>query len=164
MHDSSLTPPISPRRTRSWRGAVLAGALVGVSVLAASCSSTTTSATSGGSTNSGSTKHAARTTTPSTSAPSTSAPSTTSAPATSATGVAAVCADVRITQATLIRTDVVPADDAQKILADSQSSGNAKLESEASTLASASHVLDKSGTAAALATMAATCHEVAPAS
>jgi selenocysteine lyase/cysteine desulfurase len=60
----------------------------------------------------------------------------------------------------LERTKVVPADAAQKILADSQSSGNAKLESEASALASASHVLDTTGTVSALAAMAATCHQV----
>jgi hypothetical protein len=164
MSNSLLTPPTSRRPTRLRRSAVLAAALFGVAIVAASCSSTTSAKSAG------SGHHAARTTvpsttTPSTTTPSTTAPSTSGAPATSATGatgVAAVCADVRITQATVIRTHIVPADEAQKILADSQSSGNAKLESEASTLASASHVLDHAGTTAALAAMAITCHEVSP--
>jgi hypothetical protein len=75
-------------------------------------------------------------------------------------GVTALCADVNSTQATLDRTNVVPADEAQKILADSQNSGNHTLASEASTLARASHVVDQAGTAAALAEMVATCHQV----
>jgi hypothetical protein len=162
MSDSPLTPPTSRRPTRLRRNAVLAAALFGVAIVAVSCSSTTNSADSAGSGH-----HTARTTVPSTTTtstttPSTTAPSTSVAPATGATGVAAVCADVRITQATVIRTHIVPADEAQKILADSQNSGNAKLESEASTLASASHVLDHAGTTAALAAMATTCHEVFP--
>jgi hypothetical protein len=75
-------------------------------------------------------------------------------------GVDAVCVDVDTTQATRARTKVVPADEVQKILADSQESGNAKLESEASTLASASHVLDQTGTDSALAAMVTTCHQL----
>jgi hypothetical protein len=143
MPDSSLTHWSSPRRARFWRPAVLTMALVGTSVVAASCATTRTSSDSAGPS-----KHTVQTT------------GTAHTPATGTHSVDAVCADVESTKATRDRTGVIPADDAQKILADSQSSGNAKLESEASKLASASHVLDQTGTAAALAAMVATCHQL----
>ncbi len=116
-----------------------------MSLVAVSCSTATTSPDA-----TGSTKHAQQTT----------GTSTAAAPVAGAGSVTALCAEVYSTQATLERTKVVPADEVQKILADSQSSGNHTLASEASTLASASHVVDQAGTAAALAAMVATCHEV----
>jgi membrane glycosyltransferase len=138
MRDRSSFPTSPPRSTTYWRHAVFVTALVGTSVVVAACS-TSTSPSGAGPTN-----HS----------------STSTLPATDNKGAAAVCADVNAAQATLTRTQVVPADDVQKILADSQSSGNAKLESEASTLASASHIVDAAGTAAALASMVATCQSV----
>ena len=131
---------------RLWRHAVLGLALFGTSVVVVSCGTTPTR-----SVGTGSTKQTG----------STIGTASGSGPATGAAGVDALCADVYVTQTTLDRTKIVPAADAQKILADSQSSGNAKLESEASTLASASHVVDQAGTAAALAAMVATCHAAA---
>jgi hypothetical protein len=145
MSDSPDTPQPASRSTRFWRSTTLALVLSGMSLVAVACGTTAT--TSDGTT---STTHAGQSsgTTPS------------SEPATGSHGVAAVCTDVHDTQAIVERTKIVPADEAQKILADSQSSGNAKLEAEASTLASASHVVDQAATVAALTAMAATCHEV----
>src|ERR1700728_2082532 len=145
MSHSPATRKGPAQSARPWRLAGFAFVLVAMSLGAAACSSTAPS--SPGVT---STTHEVQST----------GTASSSEPATGADSVSAVCTDVRDTQATLERTKVVPADAAQKILADSQSSGNAKLESEASALASASHVLDTTGTVRALTAMAATCHEV----
>jgi hypothetical protein len=146
MSDSPATRKGPPQSARMWRLAGLAFVVVAMSLGAAACSSTAT--TSGDAT---STTHDVQSTG--------TAPS--SEPATGAVSVTEVCTDVRDTQATLERTKVVPADAVQKILADSQSSGNAKLESEASALATASHIVDQRGTVNALAALVATCHTVA---
>ena len=129
---------------KGWRPTILALALFGTALGVAACSTTPTGSSTA---SSNQTTQATGTTT------STAAGGGTES-------VTAVCSDVASSRATLDRTKVLPADEAQKILADSQSSGSAKLESEASTLASASHVLDQAGISAALTAMVATCHEL----
>jgi hypothetical protein len=145
MSNRPATAQALLRPARSWQLTSLAFVLLVLSIGVGACSSTAT--TSQGATST-------------TREGQSSGTASSSEPATGAESVTAVCTDVSDTQATLARTKVVPADAAQKILADSQSSGNAKLESEASALATASHVLDNNGTESALAAMAATCHEV----